>query len=135
MVLTVVNEANINKEPYRNLRKHLIANSITTKITLSLTDKTVFPIIVIENTHRQLAKPIGRSGSKSYAVTMTIACFGTGSYESANDELSSILPHLEADELEEVNMSYSDSQLSNDNIQRGGKIYKARVVTVQYVVK
>jgi len=132
MALTIVSNNNVDKEVFKNMRKHLIANSISTKITPSFTDSTTIPCIVIETSSRQASKHTGK-GVESTISTVTIVCIAK-TYEASNDLINSIRPFLDSDDLRAVNMSFSDVNVSNTNIPRGDTMLQGRILTAQYTI-
>jgi hypothetical protein len=70
-------------------------------------------------------------------VTVVINCVAE-TYEESNDLLTEVRSLLEVSSksptLSTYNMNFSDENVSDSVLSRGGENYKIRVLTLQYVV-
>lgn len=135
--MELINNININIEPQRNIKELLDGNTNSYKVVPSIGAKTSIPVYSVDNDVRTIAKKTGKSSS-SFIVNTTINCVGT-SYEKANDMLQEARSLLQiaskCPSLSVYNMNFQDEIIGNQIFSRGGKSYKVRTLTLQFVVQ
>jgi hypothetical protein len=135
--MEIVNNININKAPFVNVRSLLVPNTNGYKVIPSLSGESYsIPILNVQASYRPVSKKTGVSSS-DYLVTVVINCVAE-TYEESNDLLTEVRSLLEVSSksptLSTYNMNFSDENVSDSVLSRGGENYKIRVLTLQYVV-